>query len=80
MGGLEQTKDFYRLFMVPGMAHCQGGDGPNYFGQGAHIGPALPSSSADDDILKALERWVEQGVAPDKLIATKFKDALPGTV
>ena len=24
-------KDFARLFMVPGMAHCRGGDGPNTF-------------------------------------------------
>jgi feruloyl esterase len=23
--------DFVRLFMVPGMAHCRGGDGPNTF-------------------------------------------------
>ena len=23
--------DFARLFMVPGMAHCRGGDGPNTF-------------------------------------------------
>jgi feruloyl esterase len=24
-------KDFARLFMVPGMAHCRGGDGPDTF-------------------------------------------------
>jgi feruloyl esterase len=28
---LEQTQDFYRLFMVPGMAHCSGGPGPDRF-------------------------------------------------
>jgi feruloyl esterase len=27
--GLEGTKEFFRLFMVPGMGHCQGGPGPN---------------------------------------------------
>jgi hypothetical protein len=27
------TRDFYRLFMVPGMAHCAGGPGANTFGQ-----------------------------------------------
>jgi feruloyl esterase len=27
--GLEGTQNFYRLFMVPGMGHCQGGPGPN---------------------------------------------------
>jgi feruloyl esterase len=26
-----EQKDFARLFMVPGMAHCRGGDGPNTF-------------------------------------------------
>lgn len=28
---LESTQDFYRLFMVPGMAHCSGGPGPDRF-------------------------------------------------
>ena len=30
----EEIQEFYRLFMVPGMAHCSGGDGPNAFGNG----------------------------------------------
>ena len=30
-GGLKQVKNNYRLFMVPGMDHCGGGDGPNTF-------------------------------------------------
>ncbi|HEY6345480.1 MAG TPA: tannase/feruloyl esterase family alpha/beta hydrolase [Bryobacteraceae bacterium] len=29
--GLADTKRFYRLFMVPGMYHCNGGPGPNTF-------------------------------------------------
>jgi len=28
---LESTQEFYRLFMVPGMAHCAGGPGPDRF-------------------------------------------------
>lgn len=28
---LSDTKEFYRLFMVPGMQHCVGGPGPNRF-------------------------------------------------
>ncbi len=28
---LRDTKEFYRLFMVPGMQHCAGGPGPNRF-------------------------------------------------
>jgi len=30
-GGLEKTREFYRLFMAPGMGHCSGGPGPNQF-------------------------------------------------
>lgn len=63
------THDFYRMFMVPGMAHCGGGAGPNAFGNGTSNGPVI---DADHDILKALERWVEQGVAPKRIIATHY--------
>jgi feruloyl esterase len=31
MGGSDRTGDFFRLFLVPGMGHCSGGDGPNTF-------------------------------------------------
>jgi feruloyl esterase len=31
MGGPENTLDFYRLFMIPGMNHCGGGDGASAF-------------------------------------------------
>jgi feruloyl esterase len=31
MGGIAKTADWYRLFMVPGMGHCGGGEGPNSF-------------------------------------------------
>jgi feruloyl esterase len=31
MGGLAATQQFARLFMFPGMYHCQGGYGPNRF-------------------------------------------------
>jgi feruloyl esterase len=31
MGGVEKTQDFLRLFMAPGMGHCQGGAGPDTF-------------------------------------------------
>ncbi len=31
MGGANKLNDNYRLFMVPGMAHCGGGEGPNRF-------------------------------------------------
>ena len=31
MGGQDKTQQFLRLFMVPGMTHCQGGAGPDTF-------------------------------------------------
>jgi hypothetical protein len=57
-------RDFYRLFMVPGMQHCTGGPGPTSFGNDDIAG------DADHDILLALDRWVTQGIAPDKFIGT----------
>ena len=50
----------YRLFMVPGMAHCGGGEGPNQF-----------------DMLGALEQWVEQKKAPERVIVSRVQN---GTV
>ena len=47
--------NFYRIFLVPGMAHCSGGAGPNAFGNGTSNGPVI---DADQDLVKALERWV----------------------
>jgi len=65
--------DFYRLFMVPGMAHCGGGDGPNAFGNGTNP----PVIDADHDLLMALDHWVEDGVAPDEIIATHYVNNSP---
>jgi hypothetical protein len=67
------TKSFYRLFMVPGMSHCGGGAGANVFGNGT----AVPQADATNDIVIALDRWVEQGAAPDQIIATRFVDNNP---
>ncbi len=48
----QKQEDWLRLFMVPGMAHCGGGPGPNQF-----------------NILGALERWRELGIAPEQITA-----------
>jgi feruloyl esterase len=47
-----QAPNWIRLFMVPGMAHCTGGEGPDTF-----------------DKVSLLERWVEKGEAPARVIA-----------
>jgi feruloyl esterase len=62
----DKTQAFYRLFMVPGMGHCGGGPGPNQFGQTGGDG------DADHDVVVALEQWVEKGLAPNQIIATKY--------
>ena len=52
MGGEEKTKEFARLFMLPGVAHCRRGPGADTV-----------------DWLTTLERWVEEGQMPDRLVA-----------
>lgn len=53
--GRPQAADTFRVFMVPGMGHCQGGAGAaDYF-----------------DLMTPLIEWVEAGVAPTSIIATK---------
>jgi feruloyl esterase len=51
------------------MAHCAGGIGPNAFGSHGAISPAT-ANDPQRDIFAALERWVEQGTAPDQLIGS----------
>jgi hypothetical protein len=65
--GRQRTDGFFRTFMVPGMDHCGGGAGANLFGQ-AGRGDA-PIVDAEHDMLTALMRWVEEGVAPDSKTA-----------
>ncbi|MDO9712694.1 tannase/feruloyl esterase family alpha/beta hydrolase [Paracraurococcus lichenis] len=64
------NQDFYRLFLLPGMGHCTGGPGPNNIGQLS--APAGSLADPEHNVLGALQRWVEDGVAPDSIIATKY--------
>ena len=66
-GGLERVRDFDRLFMVPGMNHCAGGAGAVNFGQSGVVPVSL---DPEHDAVLALQRWVEQGIAPDNFVAT----------
>jgi feruloyl esterase len=61
------VQDFYRLFLVPGMGHCAGGAGPNSFGN-VLFGGRRVSVDPEHDIVSALDRWVEKGAAPEKII------------
>lgn len=68
--GEAATRDFVRLFMAPGVDHCVGGAGPDQFGG---VGGDAPVRDADHDLLSALERWVEQGRAPERVVASKVE-------
>ncbi len=46
-------QDWARLFFIPGMLHCGGGQATDRF-----------------DMLSAIQAWVEDGEAPDRVIAT----------
>jgi feruloyl esterase len=65
--GKRQAESFIRLYMLPGVQHCAGGPGPDSFG--AYV--TSSRSDAKSDMSTALERWVEEGIAPDQIIVTK---------
>jgi len=71
--GQRQANGFVRLYMAPGVQHCAGGPGPDSFGQMVTRGQSDPQH----DLTLALERWVEQGGAPEMVIATKRQGANP---
>jgi Tannase and feruloyl esterase len=54
--------DFARLFMVPNMAHCGGGPATNDFAVNE---------------LNAITAWVENGVAPDRIVAANHNTSSP---
>ena len=70
MGGRKKTESFFRLFMVPGMAHCRGGPGPNSFGGLSTIASPQNKIDPEHDVLSSLVQWVENGLAPDHIVAT----------
>ena len=64
--GQRDVDSFVRLYMLPGVQHCQGGPGPDDFGD---IGS---SADAQHNVNAALEQWVEKGTAPSTIIASKY--------
>ena len=66
--GQSDADSFVRLYMVPGMQHCDDGPGPDSFGQVGQLTFDDPQHSVD----AALERWVEKGEAPGTIIASKY--------
>jgi feruloyl esterase len=56
LGGQAKTYNSYRLFMVPGMAHCGGGDGPNTFDMMTPLRTWVETDKAPDRIEAARVR------------------------
>src|SRR5579863_10277784 len=53
-GGMDKVQNWSRMYLVPGMYHCRGGE------------YALDNF----DLLTAVVNWVEKGTAPDSVVAT----------
>ena len=74
----DAMNDFYRMFLIPGMGHCRDSDVAPWFIAGG--GQSIANSShsvpgfmdANHDVVLAIMAWVENGTAPDSIIATKF--------
>ncbi|MGD1077830.1 MAG: tannase/feruloyl esterase family alpha/beta hydrolase [Candidatus Sulfotelmatobacter sp.] len=66
--GQRDADSFVRLYMVPGMQHCNDGPGPDFFGQVGRLIFDDPKHSVD----AALEQWVEKGAAPSTIITSKY--------
>jgi feruloyl esterase len=56
LGGSAAVKNSYRLFMVPGMAHCGGGEGTSSFDMLAALEQWMESSKAPDQIVASRVR------------------------
>src|SRR2546423_3944238 len=66
--GRSLVDNFMQLYIVPGMGHCGSGEAPNDFGQWVR-----PNADPQHSMLKALERWVENGERPTSVVATQWR-------
>jgi hypothetical protein len=69
--GTQKRAQFVRLFMAPGMQHCLAGPGPSSFGG---VTAAVQPPNPAVDLSAALERWVEQDIAPESVRAVRARD------
>jgi feruloyl esterase len=49
--GRDSVRNFYRLFMAPGMAHCSGGTGPNMFDMQAALEDWIERGTPPDQLV-----------------------------
>ncbi|SDA01337.1 BZ3500_MvSof-1268-A1-R1_Chr10-1g02588 [Microbotryum saponariae] len=75
---LGNVDNSFRLFAIPGMLHCGGGNGAYHLGQSSQrdisLGGSLQSASftAKDDMILALIAWTEKNQAPDSLVGVNY--------
>ncbi|KAF2106849.1 tannase and feruloyl esterase [Lophiotrema nucula] len=65
----EQLDEFYRFFRISGTSHCAGGDGASVIGQNIN---SVESLDPNQNVLTAVVKWVEEGIAPESIIGTKW--------
>jgi feruloyl esterase len=71
LGSQQAMDEFYKLFVVPGMGHCGGGYGATVFGNASQ---QAPQPTRDNDLLTALDNWVERGHNPAQLHSVELRD------
>jgi feruloyl esterase len=64
-----ERAEFARLYLVPGMHHCSGGNATDHFG-GA--GDRAITGDPHTDMLAALIAWVERGDRPGPIVARRL--------
>ncbi|KAF9873087.1 tannase and feruloyl esterase [Colletotrichum karsti] len=64
-----ELDEFYRYFRISGMAHCRGGTGASMIGGNPE---SFASYHSDANVLAAIVRWVEEGVAPDYILGSRL--------
>ncbi|KAJ5537318.1 hypothetical protein N7513_010504 [Penicillium frequentans] len=68
-----ELDEFYRFFTISGMGHCGDGNGAYGIGQGIDT---YASSEPGSNVLMAMVKWVEEGVAPETVRGAKFEDGV----
>jgi feruloyl esterase len=69
--GAGTAAKFYKPSMASGMNHCRGGVGPDSFGFWGEDEDSNPNPG--NDLLEAMIAWVEKGIEPGRIVATKYE-------
>lgn len=65
----KELDEFYRYFRISGLAHCSGGDGAGFIGNQKRNSASL---APEENVLLAMVKWVEEGVAPEIVRGTRY--------